>query len=120
MSKRGIKTHEMSITGSVLDIAGKEMKKHHVSRLKCLKIRVGELTAVEPDALRFCFEACVKGTPMEGAILEIEEVQLTGRCALCGAVFRIEGCHSVCPACYSASIEKITGAELDIVSMEAV
>ncbi|MBI1913101.1 MAG: hydrogenase maturation nickel metallochaperone HypA [Deltaproteobacteria bacterium] len=111
--------HEMSITKSMLEIIKDEMDKSKVSQLRSVRIKVGELTAVEPDALRFCFEASTKNTPLEGASLEIEEVPLKGKCRRCGNKFRIEAFVSRCPECGGADIEKISGTELDIVSIEA-
>ncbi|MFQ5735573.1 MAG: hydrogenase maturation nickel metallochaperone HypA [Thermodesulfobacteriota bacterium] len=109
----------MAITRSMLEAVGREMEKSVLERLKRVSIRVGELAAVEPEALRFCFEAAVKGTPMEGALLDIEEVPLTGRCAPCSADFRIDGFAPVCPRCGNRAIERLTGTELDLVSIEA-
>lgn len=111
--------HEMSITKSMIEIIKDEMDKSKVSQLRSVRIKVGELTAVEPDALRFCFEASTKNTPMEGASLEIEEVPLRGKCRRCGNKFRIEAFVSRCPECSGADIDKISGTELDIVSIEA-
>ena len=109
----------MSITRCVLDAVGREMERHGLTRLERVKVRVGELTAVEPESLRFCFDASVKGTPMEGALLEIEEVLLTGRCNSCATEFCIKAFKSSCPACNGTSIERLTGSELDLVSIEA-
>jgi hydrogenase nickel incorporation protein HypA/HybF len=109
----------MSITRSMMEIVREEMDRHGVKSLKRLKVRVGELTAVEPDTLVFCFEACVKGTPHEGAVLEIEDVPLMGRCVDCSAEFRMENFLQACPECDGASVTKTNGHELDIVSMEA-
>lgn len=110
--------HEMSITLSMIEIVKGHMMKNGVTRLKRIKIRVGELTAVEPQSLLFCFEVCTKGTPMEGATLDIEETPLKGRCMDCGKEFKMEGFFSTCPVCSSPSIKAISGHELDIVSME--
>jgi hydrogenase nickel incorporation protein HypA/HybF len=112
--------HEMSITLSMIDIVTEEMEKRGVERLERLRIRVGELTAVEPQSLLFCFEVCTKDTPLEGAQLDIEEVPLTGTCMDCNEEFHLEGFLSLCPRCEGGRIEKISGNELDIVSMEVV
>ncbi|MBE7415344.1 MAG: hydrogenase maturation nickel metallochaperone HypA [Deltaproteobacteria bacterium] len=112
--------HEMSITMSLLDTIRAEMEKAALKELRSVRIRVGELTAVEPEALRFCFEASIKGTPFEGAALEIEEAPLRGRCKDCGNVFRIIKFERTCPGCGCSSVEMAGGNELDIVSMEGV
>lgn len=110
--------HEMSITRSMLEIARREMKSNGIHSLKKLKVRIGELTAVEPDSLRFCFDVAIKGTPFEGAVLEIEEVPLGGRCRACETGFRITAFDNRCPKCGSTDIERVSGHELDIISME--
>src|SRR3989304_6332451 len=112
----------MSITRSIVETVEREMDRAGLARLDKVRIRVGELTAVEPDVLRFCFETSIKGTRLEGAALDIEEVPLTGRCRACGESFRITGritgFASVCPKCKGTDIERTGGTELDIVSIE--
>jgi hydrogenase nickel incorporation protein HypA/HybF len=110
--------HEMSITRSILEIVRREMDANDIHALKKLKVRIGELTAVEPDSLRFCFDVSIKGTPFEGAVLEIEEVPLSGRCRECGAEFRITAFENRCFRCASTDIERVSGHELDIISIE--
>lgn len=111
--------HEMSITKSIIEAVGREMEASGLTRLKKVSLRVGELTAVEPETLRFCFDASIKDTPMEGALLEIEESPLTGRCGACSSGFRILGFSYLCPNCGGTSIDRLTGSELDLVSIEA-
>ena len=111
--------HEMSITMSMMEIVREHMEKNGVKRLKKLRIRVGELTAVEPQSLIFCFEIYTKGSSMEGVTLEIENVPLKGRCGDCKREFCIDEFSFDCPACNSNSIENISSHELDIISMEA-
>lgn len=109
----------MSVTMSMLRIVEDHMARNNVTRLKRLNIKVGGLTAVEPEQLRFCFVVCTAGTPMEGAVLDIEEVPLAGRCTGCGAEFRMEYFLQSCPACDGPSVIKAAGDELEVVSMEA-
>lgn len=104
---------------SMMEIVKHHMTKNDVKRLKKLKIRVGKLTAVEPKSLIFCFEVYTHNSPMEGAILEIEDVPLTGRCCDCKKEFYHEEFLSNCPECNSDVIKNISGHELDIISIEA-
>jgi hydrogenase nickel incorporation protein HypA/HybF len=110
--------HELSIARSILEIVSAEMRKSGANELRSLKIRIGELTAVDSGALRFAFDSCTMNTPMRGARLDIEEVPLTGRCSECNKEFLIIDFKNRCPHCNGASIEKLTGTELDIISME--
>jgi len=111
--------HEMSITVNVIRIVTEQMEKNGATKLNSLKVKVGQMTAVEPDSLRFCFEACIKGTPLEGAFLDIEEVPITGRCNTCNRDFKMENYYvSTCPDCGGTAADIVSGRELDIVSME--
>lgn len=103
----------------ILDILREEMKKNGVAKLKSLRVRVGEMTAVEPGALEFCFETCITDTPLAGAILDIETVPLAGKCSGCGETFRLEHYFTTpCPSCGGKASEVVSGRELEIVSME--
>lgn len=110
--------HEMSVTRSILEIVRREMAANDIKKLRKLKLRVGELTAIEPEALRFSFDVSIKGTALEGALLEIEETVLRGRCLKCFEEFRITAFENRCPKCASTDIERISGHELDIISIE--
>lgn len=112
--------HEMSITEDLIAIIRGEMKKSSLKRLVSVKLRLGELTAIDPESLRFCFDASIKKTELEGALLEIEGVPLTGRCSGCATTWKITDLALICPACNSTDVEKIAGTELDIVSIDAL
>ena len=111
--------HEMSIAQSVLDIILQESQTHKVNRVLSVALRVGELSAVETESLRFCFELLSKGTLAEGARLEIERVQVTCRCQDCGADFSVEELIFLCPSRQGPRVEMLSGRELNIASFEA-
>ena len=110
--------HELSIAKSIFEAIDAEMTKCGAKELRSLKVRIGELTAVDPEALKFAFDSCTTKTHMQGATLIIEEVALTARCAECATEFPVIDYGNRCPRCNSASVERLTGTELDIISME--
>ncbi len=110
--------HELSIAKNIFELIDAEMVKCGAKELKSLKVRIGELTAVDPEALRFAFDSCILNTHMQGAAIIIEEVALTGWCAECARGFAIIDYSNICPHCNCTSIERLTGTELDIISME--
>jgi hydrogenase nickel incorporation protein HypA/HybF len=111
--------HELSIVTSMISIFRENMARQGAGRLKKIKIRVGEMTAVEPDALRFCFEVCTGGTDMEGVVLDIEEVSVMGQCIDCKKEFKLNMyLNSRCGVCGGEAGGYVSGTELDIVSME--
>ena len=111
--------HEMSIAQSVLDIILQESQNHKVNRVLSVAVKVGELSAVETESLRFCFDFLTKGTLAEGARLEIERIQVTCRCRECGSSFTVQELIFACPACRSPQVEMLSGRELSVASFEA-
>jgi hydrogenase nickel incorporation protein HypA/HybF len=64
--------HELAIVSSIVDAVTERCGGDRVVRVV---VEVGRLTAVMPDALRFCFEVVAKGTAAEGASLDILETE---------------------------------------------
>ena len=62
--------HELSITRNVVAIVSERAAGQRVTRVR---LEIGRLSAVVPDSIRFCFDICAQGTPLEGAELEIVE-----------------------------------------------
>src|SRR3954470_4313966 len=105
--------HEMALVEEIIDIAASARGEQRVLRIV---LEVGKLSAVLPDALRFCFEVAREGTALAGAALEIVEVPGRGRCRACGAEVMLERPFGRC-ACTSTDLEWLAGEELRIKSM---
>ena len=50
-------------------------------------VRIGEMAAIDQDALRFCFEAIIHDTDLESLELGIEVCPRRHRCQECGREF---------------------------------
>lgn len=110
--------HEMSIAQSLIEILAEEMEKHGAKTLRAVHLRIGQLSAIVPEALSFCFQVISEGTEMAGAKLVMDIVPLQGYCPRCEKEFEIKEYHFVCPMCGSTKIETIAGQDLAIVDME--
>lgn len=106
--------HELGITRNVVAIVSDAARGRRVSRIT---LEVGKLAGVMPDAIAFCFDTVAKGTPIEGAELEIREIEGVSRCRACGAEFATPTLYTPC-ACGSRSVERLSGEELNIKSMQ--
>ena len=62
--------HEMSLTESIVELI-EEGRKQGFSRVRVVRLEIGALAQVEPEAMRFCFDAVTRGTLAEGARLDI-------------------------------------------------
>ena len=54
-------------------------------RIYAVAVEIGELTAVLPEALQFCFTLCTADTRLEGATLQVIDLPAVLRCRACGA-----------------------------------
>ena len=59
--------HEMSIAQSLIDVLREEMLKHNARTLRAVRLHIGQMSAVVPDALSFCFQVITDGTELEEA-----------------------------------------------------
>jgi len=110
--------HEMSIAQSLIDIIQEEMSKNNAKTLRSVRLNVGQMSAIVPDSLSFCFEVIVSGTDMEGARLDMDIIPLKGYCQTCEKEFEIEDYNFTCPFCEGTKIETISGQDLTIVEIE--
>jgi hydrogenase nickel incorporation protein HypA/HybF len=110
--------HELGITSSVIaTCAARAAELGAATRVTQVTLEVGKLAAVMPDALRFCFDCCAMGTPVEGAELEIIEIAGRARCRGCSAEQAVTQLFGRC-ACGGFDLEIVAGEELRIRQME--
>lgn len=91
--------HELSIANAILETVREERLRRDGARVGVVGVRVGELSGVNPDALRFSFEALTTGTELAPLQLEIELCPRRERCRTCGQTFAPADFVFVCPAC---------------------
>lgn len=100
----------MSLAENVLKIIEDTVRNEEFSRIMSVTLEIGALSAVEPDAMRFCFEAATNGTVAEGAKLEIVELPGQGFCRDCNRTVILTERYGLCPECNGTHIS-ITGGE---------
>ena len=110
--------HEMGIAYSVLAAVRTEAKRRPGQTPCKVGVRIGELAALDPEALRFCFEAITRDTELQSLELEIEICPFRFRCLACGHEFVVQNYDSQCPQCADMKTECIGGQELDLAYLE--
>jgi len=110
--------HELSIALSLVELASEEAQKAGASKVEKLHIRVGTLSGVVPDALRFAFDIATQHTLLENAELVIEEVPVRIFCATCNAEQELPPSLVLkCPVCQTLSGDIRQGKELELVTL---
>jgi hydrogenase nickel incorporation protein HypA/HybF len=107
--------HELSIADAIVRIATRAAGGRRVARVD---LKVGHLRQVVPSALEFGFELVARDSPVEGAVLSIEEVPALGRCRRCGQETELPDFPLRCGACGDLDVEVIGGEELLVDSLE--
>ena len=110
--------HELGIAQSIVESVREEARNHGGGRVTRIGLRVGELSGVNAEALRFSFLVTVQDTDLAQAELDIEEVPLAFRCAGCTHDFRVVNFETACPACGSRDTRAAQGDELQISYLE--
>lgn len=113
----------MSIAQDILEIVQDTLNKERLDgsvKLKEVAVQVGELVAVVPESLEFCFNVLAENTAMNGVQLKIEIVPLTVRCQDCQRQFHVENFLFICPRCQSTKLDIIRGQELIISHLEVI
>jgi hydrogenase nickel incorporation protein HypA/HybF len=106
--------HELAITRSVVLACSERAAGAGVRRVT---LEIGRLTCVAPDALRFCYDLCTKGTSLAGSTLEIIEIPGRARCRACGEEVAADDLLTPC-ACGSHDLRYLAGEDLRIKEME--
>ncbi len=100
--------HEMSIAESVRGIVEETAAREGFARVMEVRLEIGRLAAVEPEALRFCFDAVMRGGIAEGAVLAIDETPGTAWCFGCSDSVPVAMRGEPCPRCGGGQLQ-VTG-----------
>ncbi|MFD3551895.1 hydrogenase maturation nickel metallochaperone HypA [Streptomyces goshikiensis] len=111
--------HEMSIAMAVVAQVEEAAQAGGATAVTSVRLQVGELAGVVPDALAFCFELACAGTVLEGAELVTEPVTARAHCGACADDWAVGmPPRLVCPRCGQATdVELRSGRELRILSV---
>lgn len=108
--------HELGITQEILALVTEKSQGAKVTRVV---LEIGRLTAILPDAVRFCFDLVSEGTVAQGASLDIIETPGRARCRDCGSEFALDQPYGQC-ACGSYNLDWLAGEELRVKEMEVI
>lgn len=114
--------HEVGIANSILEAGRTETARRLGAKLMGIGVRVGVLSGVDVDALRFAFECIVAGTEDEKVVLTAENCPRMNRCEDCGREYASPELSpftdAPCPGCQSHHTRFVSGDQLDIAFVE--
>ena len=108
--------HELVLMQSVVDAVTEQIAGR---RVLTVRLEIGRLTCVDPEALRFCFDVCVRDTVLAGSTLDIVEIPGRGRCRRCRVERAMEHVVEHCP-CGGVELDIVSGRQLRLKEVEVI
>jgi len=112
--------HELALMGEVREIIVQAAEAHGFQKVRRVVLEIGRLSGVQAEAMSFCFEVVMAGSPAEGAVLEIEEIPGLAWCPTCSVNVEIESRIEPCPQCGGLIGHLVQGSEMKVRDLEVV
>ncbi len=110
--------HEMALAEGVLEIIEQTVLGQTCEKVTKVRLEIGELSHVAPEALRFCFDAVVRSSIAEGATLAIDRIPGRAWCHDCGHEVQVSVLAQPCPDCNGYKLQVTSGEDMRVRDME--
>jgi hydrogenase nickel incorporation protein HypA/HybF len=108
--------HELGLCTSIVDAIERRAGDRSVAHVR---VRVGRLLHVHPEAFDQSFAVAAMGTVAADAAAELVLLPVRARCR-CGAAWECDEIPLACPSCGGVDVEVCGGDELILESIEYV
>lgn len=112
--------HELSVAAALFDWVESQSRIHAPRRVVSVELELDGMSCLNPEALRFGFEALSAETNLAGVGLELVEVAPTYECRICGArssrddpPFLCAGCGAPLPRLQRESSLRVRSLEVE-------
>lgn len=112
--------HEMSLAEGIRTIVQDQARQHGFARVTRLRLEIGRFAGVEKPALAFAFDVVMRGSPAEGATLEMIDLPGRALCYDCLKQVEIDDRLAPCPLCGGGRLMPEGGDEMRIRDMEVL
>jgi len=107
--------HELGLCSSIVDAIEHRAGERSV---RSVRVRVGRLHHVHPEAFDQSFAIAAQGTVAEDAAAELVLLPVRARCGSCAATWEADEIPMACPQCGGVDVELVGGDELVLESIE--
>lgn len=112
--------HEMSLCEGIRQIVEDQARAHGFARVTRLRLEIGRFAGVEKPALVFAFDVVMRGSPAEGAVLDMIDLPGRAMCFDCATAVEIDDRLAPCPLCGGGRLLPEGGDEMRIRDMEVI
>ncbi len=110
--------HEMSLAESLREIVLDNAGANGAQRVRTVRLEIGALSLVEPDAMRFAFDVVMRGSIAADAQLLIVITPGVAWCMPCSASVAIAQRGDACPHCGSHQLQVSGGDRMRVLDLE--
>lgn len=110
--------HELSVCQALLTEVSRIAASRGAQAVERVNVEIGRLSGVEPELLSRAFEIARLGTCAEHAVLSLAVLEITVRCADCGAASPAQPNRLLCGACGGYRTHVLEGDELRLRAIE--
>lgn len=110
--------HEVALAEGVLQLIEDAARTQGFASVRAIWLEIGQMSSVEPDALRFCFDAVSRDSIAAGARLEIVDTPGQGWCAHCALSVPMVALYDPCPHCGAYHLRVTAGTEMRVRELE--
>jgi hydrogenase nickel incorporation protein HypA/HybF len=96
--------HELPLTQEMFSLVIKYAKSNNAKKINSIKLKIGALSTIIPENVKFYFEILSKNTIAEGAELYFEKEKSKAYCINCNKDFKIENLDLICPKCRKENV----------------
>ena len=111
--------HELGLVVEVAEIVERVAGERKIGRVGKVVLDVGEMYYIVPNIMRSVYRSAIKGTVLEGSVLEMNFIPASSKCRACGTVFNPLEADGICPGCGASDYEVTGGKEFEIRQIEA-
>ena len=106
--------HEMALAEGILQVVEDAVLDQGIRRVTEIRLEIGALAGVEPEALRFCLDVVLRDSLAEGAQVDLDLIPGTGWCLACGERVTISELFDPCPLCGGYQVQATGGTEMRV------
>ncbi len=112
--------HESQLAKKLVATLEAAVKEKGAVGVKFVKVKLGGVHWIDPDAFRELFSLFSQGKVSESTQLEIEEEPPKAKCQRCGLTFTPHDHHPLCPQCGANEIEVEAEPDLQILEVALI
>jgi len=112
--------HEASLARQIVAAVLERAERERVSRVRVVHGWVSETEALSKESLALHFAAHARGTPADGARLELRLLRVEARCRSCARVWAPDHHVLLCPSCGGVEADFLgrVGLGVDAIEVE--